>query len=324
MDILLSNAYIPVKGGLRKGYVYVSEGTVAEVGEGEPPEDLTTAQLIYPISGGLVLRGLASPIVSVASYWARGLLGTHLTWREAFARFAKLEPKEAVGITLLALKQLALRGYALYGILAERPRFHHELVEEFDGHVVWLRLEGVEHTGPAQRVLHIDSMRKPFAKLGSLGVEEVVWENGSRSVCGLVDEPDPSDSLCLVPDHVWGIPSLYAHLAMLPLETLYALTSGNAFKQLLGGGYGLSIERGEAADLVVLDLGEPPLCGLSPEEAAKMFYAGLLSTPAVEVVISKGEVLVDNGQPIAFNDQLIRRGIEAMRRLRESAGGGTA
>lgn len=317
MDILISDAYIPVSGGFSRGYVYISEGRVSEVGEGEPPDDLKVSQLHYPIHGGVVLRGLSSAYTDLSLYWARGLLGRGISYADAVGAVNALDWRKAVSICAAALRDLTSRGFTFFGTVARDPRVAEYIEREIGVHAVWIFAEE-QRAELSFPVLTVREGDYPIMYVGDGGVIEVVWRDGSRSLCSprhsVIGE---RDSLCVELSMSFDFPDVFGDISPDGLPQYYGWTSGNAYRQLLGLSLGLELKRGEPANLVVIRPDHPPATGLDFTEVALMFHTGGLGPSAIDTVISFGNIIVDRGEPLAIGDSLLavaHSEIKAMRR----------
>jgi hypothetical protein len=319
MDILISDAYIPVPGGFTKGYVYINEGKIMEIGEGEPPEDLKLSQLSYPVSGGVVLRGLSSPYTDLSLYWARGLIGKKISYIEALRLTSNLDVETQLSLIAVALRELLLRGFTFFGIRLVSPEIAKYLEEELGIHGVWLSTKEFIFDSK-WKVISISENEdeRPYIRITDKGVTNITWSDGSKSICTDKDEPREIDSLCLELSLMLEFPLTRETYSQLDASQMHKLTSSNAYRQLLGETVDFSLNKNDYANIVVIRPDYPPATGLSPDEIAYLFYTGRLNAPTIDTVVSNGNILVDKGEVLGINERLLMIGHKKTLELRKT------
>lgn len=319
MDILISDAYIPVPDGFVKGYIYISDGKITEIGEGEPPEDLKLSQLSYPVNGGVVLRGLSSPYTELSLYWARGLIGKKINYREAVQLTRKLDSETLLSIWATAIRDILLRGFTFLGIRVINLDVAKYFEEELGFHGVWLSTEDYVFESKLKTIVISENEKHlPYLSITDKGVVEVTWSDGSKSICTTPRVLKEIDSLCLELSLKLDIPLPREMDSSLDILQLHKLTSSNAYRQLLGKTIEFNLKKNDDADIVVIRPDYPPVTGLSPDEIAYLFYTGSLSAPVIDTVISNGVVLVDKGEVIGIDDRLLMLGYKKIYELRKT------
>lgn len=319
MDILISDAYIPVSNKFVKGYVYITDDVIAEIGEGEPPTDLQVSQLTYPIQNGVVLRGLSSPFLDLSIYWARGLIGRNISYYEATHISSNLDWKKTLSMIIVALRDLLCRGFTLFGLRLNDLKIAKYLEQEIGIDVAWITFEEINDSLDSPVI--IGSLKEDFypsLKITEKGVEKIVWRDNSRSLCTEIEEEELGDldSLCLHPSLIYSFPGLKKNIQN--IDSLYKVTSGNAYRQIFNKYYDFALNKNEKANIVIISAEQLDVSGLEPIEIAFLYYQGKLSIPSIEVVISNGNIFVDRGEIVGLDEHLLRVGIKEINTLRRT------
>ncbi len=94
---------------IEEGYVYVSDGRIAAVGRGEPPEDLKYPELLINGRGRLVVPGLSAPLTSVTLYPFRYVLNG-FEWGKARDFLTTLTRTDVYYLACAAFQEMMMRG----------------------------------------------------------------------------------------------------------------------------------------------------------------------------------------------------------------------
>ncbi len=253
---------------LAAGYVSVKDGVVEDVGEGEPPLELRAAELIGGGHGRLVLPGFVA-LVTPTLYPFRGL-GLHgLSFEEA------LSYEEAYYAALMAFYELSVSGYPAVMAVTTRVSPVADAMEASGVSGALLVPFGPGYPKPTR-----EDLEKAEALNESGRVRVYAMRCGGQAPQGL-----PAVN-CMEPGRWVGSP--WIELCRLGEEA--ALERLVESWRMLG--YGAPISKGSRANLVVLDLSEPP--AWSPGPVGWDWITG--STPRVEMVVADGRPVVDGGQ----------------------------
>jgi len=104
--LTLSLTQAPV---IPKGYVYVANGVIRAVGEGEPPEELRYPELLLRGEGRVIIPGLSSAFTVVTLYPFRfGLRGLKLNeWLHYFRELSRTDTYYVAGMAFI---EMVMRG----------------------------------------------------------------------------------------------------------------------------------------------------------------------------------------------------------------------
>ncbi len=336
ISLLIYDAVVASPGSnklIERGYVYVDKGLVRSIGEGEPPAELEAANLVVGGSGRVVLPGLVTAHTHLLLYPLRHVLehGDPANTELAAKLVEVASEREAYLLATLSLYELTLQGATI--IQASDVHAHAVWramrdagVEGVVGVLVGCRysssswreeLEMLIEAGARVALVvckssFMDEALRAAKKHGlrvyahppDIGGDAVFHATSGVSARTRVYVPLPGGSppetpLALGLDAV-SISSVL-RAAMIAAwqglgyeNALLAATSWGAEALGLDGGV---IEPGKPAHLVVYDVSMPP--GLPPRRDTLPRLL-LDIEPRVELVVSKGAPIVDQGEHITI------------------------
>jgi cytosine/adenosine deaminase-related metal-dependent hydrolase len=316
-----------------RGFVFIEEGWVKAIGEGEPDESYQLADTL--IGGGerIVLPPAVALFTLPEVYGLRYLpLNPYKVLRNDKFRRKLLEDDEvAYYMSLIAFYELAVQGYASTVAVSVNPV---QAARALSNSGLWgfivlplcginfkdatALLQEAKKRGDPSRVklgiAYCTSGERYLAKRAAddVGAELVVEVGFERAYLSLgelsvsVDysmisaRPSPA-TFSLLPFWV----SLNPHLNPKAHEALDHLLYSSY--QLLKGKYPLT--KGSPADVLVVDVSEPP----SMVFTYSSLIAQLASAPPrVETLISHGSIVVDGGQHLFVGGEACRRAREVI------------
>jgi len=104
--LTLSVIHDPV---IEKGYIYVKNGKIMEVGKGEPPEDLKYPELLINGTGRIVMPGLSTAFTSITLYPFRYRV-TDVNWRYIKEFLTTLTRTDVYYLAAMAFMEMMSRG----------------------------------------------------------------------------------------------------------------------------------------------------------------------------------------------------------------------
>ncbi len=327
MRVLIPDVYISRDGvsGVLEGYVYVEGSRIAYAGGGPVRFEHEEAELVGGCRGCLVLPAPVLGPVLLEAYPYRGL-------EDPLERVEGLSGEEAYHAMLMGLYELSLHGVA--GVLVET----HNPLEAARA----LRDSGLYgavlvRVGCARASRSVEVLREAVSQLegwqsvvrvGAYACSPSAAREARRYVELVVCEGEDWEGLrvvekglaVVVVDSGGRVVSVGPRMMSVSNPWLLALEAGGgeAFKALGAGGHELLgvdggvVEAGRVADLVVLDLGEPP-CWLPDASSYSPAYLAS-SRPRVSLLLSRG-------QPVVDSDVHVYLGPEAAQRARRLLAG---
>lgn len=328
---------------IRRGYVYIKDGRIVVVDEGEPPEEYQYPELLLNGDGRLVIPGMSSGITSVSLYPLR------YEGRKSLADvkdyLSILTRTDIYYATMLAMAEMILSGVTTamisdiyldssaraakdsglmvtlappvgcgledYGVEREIDLLlsrWHEKVENVKAAVLTCgNADDEVREKAALKGLRIFSMSED-------GEIRVNPGTGSEAVIrfgnGLLNWR-PGDGI-----GVWARPS-YSIIEVLK-EIMWRSGSRNLVDVLASAvethsmigwsGVG-AIEPGSVANVVMLDTHEPPGWPV-PDRLDFVARAVIEGSARVETVIAGEEILVDAGELLTIGEAVLRRSVE--------------
>jgi len=104
--LTLSMIHDPV---IEKGYVYIKDGKIVEVGKGEPPEDLRYPELLINGTGRIVMPGLSTAFTTITFYPFRYRV-TDINWEYIKEFMSTLTRTDVYYLAAMAFMEMMTRG----------------------------------------------------------------------------------------------------------------------------------------------------------------------------------------------------------------------
>jgi hypothetical protein len=305
-SILLSNYHFPKEKRIIHGYVFVNEGLVEEVGEGEPPEDLKKSDIHLPGRGALLIPGHASMVTHLQLHPLRTLVGKRVTFWKAWESVSHLSLREATVLSLNTLKIMLEKGITTVLSIDPFPEAVVKALERTGLSGVVVSDRSVESSNERIRIIEVPDIH------GNTVVQRIEWDHGETlglkymgynviARHGVVDYAKMVGSGHNTCYDVRGIAS------GTPWELLRIL-SLNHIELLLGKSFPGGIEKGMPADLYSIH----PLSGIlynASEEDLGIVLECSYHAPYIETVIVDGDVVLDGGQQLVVKDETIQQAL---------------
>lgn len=331
--ILVAKTLVHAKQSTVKGYIYVEGDTIRAIGEDDPPEELQLAELVIGGPGRLAVVGLTT-IASLEALPYRSKLYAHtltgfLSSSEAGKIARNTSRERAYNAALLGLYELVVHGYS--SVISIDP--HAEVVarayrdtrasgailvpmgckyspekplEELDGLLQAKPpgvLAGILLCGEEKSLTGEISSSYPEAVIATLSRQEmraILPHSQNHEIIvadlGLLDEATTGPMRILSPFIAITIITSKGHSVPEALEALtqpyHALREGKA-------------------DITIVEALEPPCYPPSIENLAGC-------TPRIETLISGGALLVDTGQPIILDREVLEKAAKNLLREQEA------
>ena len=337
-EVLLYNTLLFKWDRLEEGYVYIAEGRIQETGEGEPPEDLRHAPLVYNLPGKLVLPGFTSPLTHLTLYPLRDRIGVTMEFSWAWHLASKISPDDAKNLALLALKHLVEHGFTAIAYMDPHPEAIAEAVEEVGLRATALvPLDAPEGVDPEalDRLRERGFPAQPASLYGDEPRGSIVYLRrlpGDRDMT-LGGQIGPRSIACHPEYQGFGDPAAFCVGHNLQYSTRWLngelgfrsnISYWSAHKLTLEG-LGMIVgedvrwlEKGSPADLVVVDLGSVPFAGMEEKGLSSILFSTEYHVPRVETLVSRGQVLVDGGEELVFHRDALSRGARVALGLRRA------
>ena len=342
---------------IRKGYVFIKDGRVVAVDEGEPPDEYQYPELLLNGYGRLVIPGMSSGITSVSLYPLRYEVGVSLS--DVRDYLSVLTRTDIYYATMLAMAEMILSGVTT-AMISDIYLDSSARAAKDAGLMVTLATPigcGLEEYG-VERELElllsrwhgrVDNVKAAILACGQIGEEfeeraaikglrifslntegevRVNPGTGAEAVVRFGDglmRWSPGEGV-----GIWVRPS-YSITEVLK-EIMWRSGTKNLVDVLASavdthsmiGWSGMGpIEPGRVANLVMLDTHEPPGWP-APERLDHVARAVIEGSARVETVIAGEEILVDAGELLTIGEAVLRRSVErfeeVMRELREKGG----
>jgi hypothetical protein len=290
------------------GYIHVKDGVILGYGEGEPPEELSLAELVISGEALVVFPGPALALVAVELYPFRSILGGRLKAENLLFKpdkcvrmiLEQLRGDAAYYSALMAFHELAVNGVTRVYPLAFNPSEVGKALKDsgLDGVVLVpkgcaLEAGSVEGVPGGIEALELSCKREGRAWLEQ---ERMCINN----MCVNLDEPPVHFEPWISPwhrmlDHGFKGYMGYIREGHKMFEKEYEPFKGKAY-------------------LVAIDVGEPP--GWVPDpKYAKAWTLG--SRVRVDTVISSGNIVVDGGEMLSIGRDIARKASERIREVVE-------
>ncbi len=287
----------------------VEGSKIIDVGEGEPPSDYLRADIILPGGNRLLAPGLAVPLAHLTLYPLRSLIGYRVSFRKAWEKALEIPHADAVSIATVAIKDLIEDGVTSIVSLDPNPKAVLDAMREVgvDGYVV--RVDDWPQKDVEVNENVIDGS---MSELGG----GYTWVGSDKETIGAkwkgafiaANHVGVGNYECVGVGHHWSFDSrvLISILKKGVIEAVdYEKLSVNALKLIYGGNVGVA--KGAPANLVGLGVYEAPYAEYGDYELIARYMISPISTPRVELVISRGSIIVDAGQPLSIERSKVAR-----------------
>jgi len=290
------------------GYIYLKDGIIAGYGEGEPPEELSLAEMVVSGEALVVYPGLSTLLTVVELYPFRSIVGgkldvTRLLRGEGcLARVLReVSGDAAYYASLMAFYELAMLGVTRPLVLALNPSEVGRAMRDsgLQGAVIVPKGCGfsVEASEPPAGVPVLELSCECHEGKGLCLREGSICYHGR---CMPPTDPPVHPEPWLSPWHVMCYSGRGAYDAYI-LDGHMLVEEG--YKPLSG-----------KAHLVAIDVSEPPGWSVTPKAALAWTLA---SRPRIEIVVSGGAVVVDGGEHLYLGRDAARRAAEKLRDVME-------
>uniref|UniRef100_A0A7J3ZJY7 Amidohydrolase n=1 Tax=Fervidicoccus fontis TaxID=683846 RepID=A0A7J3ZJY7_9CREN len=319
--------------GVFKGYIYVEDGKIAEIGVGQPPEDLKRADMFYRGHNRLILPGFSSPLTHLSLYPFRVLVGRAIDFYRAWSAVRKLDERDYASLVSVAVKSLVERGYTSIAFMDSRPLSTARILKEKELSAIALVPVDESVDEPVDKIE--EELRVPVKECSIRGEERVFLTRivgpSGITLGGVVEG---KERILSWPDVKMCDRSTFYGIGHNPLFSTRSLlmtcyqTNPNidlmgALERLTVGGESLILkarrgwlERGEGASFIVVRLDDTAFLGLNESELLWTLALTEYSTPKIETVVVNGVVVVDGGQQLVVEDALIERALDVVARLK--------
>ncbi|ABM80918.1 hypothetical protein [Hyperthermus butylicus] len=304
--LLIHGVYIAdVDGSIRgPGFIYIRDGAIQAVGEGEPPEELSLAELVLGGDNRLAMPGFASPPVLAELYGFRFLSDERISYASIAAGggcllslLSDIDEEEAYYSALMWLYEAALNGVSRPVIVTANPRAAARASEAAEMSSVILVPLGCRGVSVDKPIDALDSI--PSSARLRRGV--LVCEGEPPSSADLDVVVRLSNGKLLAGNTAVDVSTLTPEPWVSPWS-LIALGGEAVYKVLVSDMHRLVDSGYEAfqgqAHVQVVDLTEPP--GWAPQPAAAKPWRLGSSRPRIETLLSGGRLVVDNGEHLAL------------------------
>ena len=319
--------------GIFKGYVYVEDGRIAEIGEGEVPEDLKRADMFYKGQNRLILPGFSSPLTHLSLYPFRVLVGYTLDFYSVWNAVKRLSERDYMSLVSIALKSLVERGYTNIAFMEARPHTTALFLKEKELSAIALVPVDMEVEEPVEKIE--EELEVPVKECSVRGEERAFLTRivGPKGITlgGVVDGKEyilswPSSEMCrrnpffgVGHSPLFSTRSLlmtcYQHNPSIDLiEALEKVTVGG--ERLILGTERRWLERGQSASFIAVRLDDVAFLGLGESELLWTLALTEYSVPKIETVVVNGTVVVDGGQQLIVEDAYIEKASDVIARLR--------
>jgi hypothetical protein len=305
-SILLSNYNFPANEKIMKGYIFVDEGLVEEVGEGEPPEDLKKSDIHLPGHGALLIPGHASMVTHLQLHPLRGLVGKYITFRRAWEIVSRLSLEEATALSLNALKILLERGITAVLSIDPLPEASVEAFEKTGLRGLIVSDRSIESGDERIKVIEVPDINDNtiFQRIEGVGGETIGLRYMGYNIMARRGAIDNAKMVGVGHNKCYDVRGIASGTPWELLQTL----SLNHLGLLLGKRFSKGIEKRMPADLYTIH----PLSGLiysaSEADLGIVLECGC-NAPYIETVIVDGEILLDGGQQLVVKDETVKRAL---------------
>lgn len=333
---------------IRRGYVFIKDGRVVAVDEGEPPEEYQYPELLMNGEGRLVIPGMSSGITSVSLYPLR--YEGRASLAEVKDYLTVLTRTDIYYATMLAAAEMILSGVTS-AMISDIYLDSSARAAKDAGLMVTLAPPigcGLEDLGVEREVElllsrwhgKVDNVRVGALLCGDAGEDlrerlalkglrifsfggegEVRANPGTRAEAvirygGGLAGWSPGEGV-----GIWVRPS-YSITEVLkeivwrsggwsPIDVLASAVDTHSMIGWSGVG---AIEPGKVANIVMLDTHEPPGWPV-PDRLDHVVRAVIEGSARVETVIAGEEILVDAGELLTIGEAVLRRSVERFREI---------
>lgn len=340
---------------IRRGYVFIKDGRVIAVDEGEPPDEYQYPELLMNGEGRLVIPGMSSGITSVSLYPLRYEVKESLA--EVKDYLSILTRTDIYYATMLSAAEMILSGVTT-AMISDIYLDSSARAAKDAGLMVTLATPigcGLEDFGVEREIdlllsrWHgkVDNVKAAVLTCGDVSeeLEEKAALKGLRTFTlssGVVRVNPGTNAEGTIrfgnglmrwsPGEgvgIWVRPS-YSIIEVLKeimwrsgsRSLIDVLASAVDTHSMIGWSGVGAIEPGKVANIVMLDTHEPPGWPV-PERLDHVARAVIEGSARVETVIAGEEILVDAGELLTIGEAVLRKGVErfrdVMKELKEKA-----
>ncbi len=302
-SILLTGYLFPMEKRIVEGYILVEDGLIVEIGEGEAPEDLRSANLHYPGRGALLLPGMASMVTHLLLYPLRGFIGEKVSFKEAWSRAEALSHRQAYTLALNTIKNMVERGVTTILSLDPNPQ---DIVRA-------VRESGVRGIIVSEHDIEVDDALLKILDPHKFLLERIEGERGATEGLVIGGETVAVRRECASSNYIGvGHNPVYDPRWVCPGLNAWELLRKLSFSPLsffTGRSYPDGFSKGMPADMFSIN----PSSGLLTKDMSSSLHHAVWSTyhsPVVETVIVGGNILLDGGQQLIVSKRIVEEATE--------------
>ncbi len=301
-DILLTDYYFPYNKKIIKGYIYLHDGLITEINEGEPPEDLKKTDIHLPGKNQLLLPGLANMLVHLLYYPVRGLIGKNLHFDKTWQTISGLKEKEALALAKTVIKILLEKGVTTIVSMDPLPETIMQALKETG-------LRGIvitEKDIPVDNELVKTIIASPWDDTGN--TRRIKGEYGETKGMildgkNVLIQDKIENTFFVGTGHNTSLDPKGIYNNQDPWKTL-GILSLNAISYLTGKPFVNGLSKGMPADLYSINQ-YSGLTGKPNEKTLLQLLNDSYHAPYIETVIVNGEILVDAGQQLVIEEKYV-------------------